>query len=50
MEENLSVISQSNESSVQAYFYYYSKLTNQQNMLSDYIRTSTYYNAITSNQ
>lgn len=31
------------------YFKYYGKLFNQQNMLQDNVRTSTYYNAITKN-
>lgn len=40
----------SNEtSSVQTYFQFYSKISNQQNMLQDYTRTSAYYSAIFSN-
>ena len=35
---------------IKAYFQFYSKLSNQQNMLQDYVRTSTYYQAITSNE
>lgn len=34
------------EGSVQGYFQFYSKISNQQNMLQDYARTSAYYSAI----
>lgn len=40
----------SNDSSfVKSYFQFYSKLLNQQNMLQDYMRTSTYFSAIQNN-
>ena len=32
------------------YFYYYGMLQHQQNMLQDYIRTGTYFAAITENE
>ena len=35
---------------IKSYFQFYSKLSNQQNMLQDYVRTSAYYQAITSNE
>jgi histone-arginine methyltransferase CARM1 len=35
--------------SAHLYFYYYGQLMHQQNMLQDYIRTGTYYSAITEN-
>jgi len=34
---------------VKSYFQFYSKLLNQQNMLQDYVRTSTYFSAIQNN-
>ena len=34
---------------VEQYFKYYSKLSNQQNMMQDYIRTGVYHNAIAKN-
>jgi hypothetical protein len=37
------------ESNSDNYFQFYSKLLNQQNMLQDYVRTSTYFNAIQAN-
>jgi len=37
------------QSSVQSYFQYYAKLSNQQNMLQDSVRTSTYQRAIVEN-
>jgi histone-arginine methyltransferase CARM1 len=37
------------QNSVQSYFQYYAKLTNQQNMLQDGVRTSTYRRAIVEN-
>ncbi|CAJ1435240.1 unnamed protein product [Effrenium voratum] len=37
------------QSSVQSYFQYYAKLSNQQNMLQDSVRTSTYNRAIVEN-
>jgi len=41
----------SNDSGVvKSYFKFYSKISNQQNMLQDYIRTSTYFNAINLNK
>jgi hypothetical protein len=36
--------------SIKQYFKYYSKLANQQNMMSDYIRTGHYYDAIIKNK
>lgn len=40
----------SNDSGViDTYFQFYSKLTNQQNMLQDYTRTSTYFQSIQNN-
>ena len=35
---------------INSYFQFYSKLSNQQNMLQDYMRTSAYYQAITTNE
>ncbi|CAK9101384.1 unnamed protein product [Durusdinium trenchii] len=40
---------QYDQSSVQSYFQYYAKLSNQQNMLQDGVRTSTYNRAIVEN-
>ena len=37
------------DSSVQGYFQFYSKIANQQNMLQDYARTTAYYTAILNN-
>lgn len=42
-------INSSETVSVVNYFDFYSKLSNQQNMLQDYVRTQIYYNAITKN-
>jgi histone-arginine methyltransferase CARM1 len=35
---------------ISSYFQFYSKLGNQQNMLQDYVRTKSYFNAIQNNQ
>ncbi|KAK3035183.1 hypothetical protein RJ639_034571 [Escallonia herrerae] len=37
-------------SSAEMYFHYYGQLLHQQNMLEDYVRTGTYYAAVTENQ
>jgi hypothetical protein len=37
------------KAAVQTYFQFYSKILNQQNMLQDYVRTSTYFAAIQNN-
>jgi hypothetical protein len=40
----------SNDSSaIKTYFQFYSKLMNQQNMLQDFVRTSSYFSAIQGN-
>ena len=39
----------SNKGTVEQYFKYYSKLSNQQNMMQDSIRTGHYHDAITKN-
>lgn len=48
-KENYERFEQFEQSSVQNYFQYYSKLANQQNMLQDSVRTTTYRQAIMEN-
>jgi histone-arginine methyltransferase CARM1 len=50
MENNQYGIHSNDQGAVNSYFQFYSKLTNQQNMLQDYVRTNSYFNAIQSNQ
>lgn len=42
-------VNSNDANATQAYFQFYSKLANQQNMLQDYTRTSTYFKAIQNN-
>lgn len=42
-------INSCDSTSVSSYFDFYSKLSNQQNMLQDYVRTQVYYKAVSSN-
>ena len=39
----------STKGTVEQYFKYYSKLSNQQNMMQDHVRTGHYHDAITKN-
>lgn len=48
-KSNYERFDQYDANSVQSYFQYYAKLTNQQNMLQDTVRTSTYRKAIVEN-
>jgi predicted RNA methylase len=50
MEDNQYGIYSNDKGAINSYFQFYSKLMNQQNMLQDYVRTSSYFNAIQSNQ
>ena len=49
MENKFTGINSNDSSVVKSYLNFYSKLMNQQNMLHDYVRTSTYYSAIFNN-
>merc|ERR1719203_1689401 len=48
-KQNYERFEQYEQGSVQSYFQYYAKLTNQQNMLQDSVRTSIYRNSIVCN-
>jgi len=47
--KNKNLCISNSESNYDNYFQFYSKLLNQQNMLQDYVRTSSYFNAIQAN-
>ena len=49
MEEEKNFDKYTKETLSDTYFQFYSKLLNQQNMLQDYVRTSSYLNVIQSN-
>jgi hypothetical protein len=49
-EINKTGINSNDSGVVKSYFQFYSKLSNQQNMLQDYVRTSSYFQAVQSNQ